>query len=91
MSALALLLGIILLVVIVTRPADKPLFSTTLKVIVGVLFLLFAAYVVFIAIHVPDAASYIVGQAFGGLLLVAICVAIGTAIRKRRDKKKMPA
>jgi hypothetical protein len=88
MSGLVLILGIILLIVIIRRPAGEPLFSTTLKIVVGLLFLIFAAYVVFIAIHVPAAAAYLIGQAFGALILVAIFVAAGTAIRNHRDKKK---
>jgi energy-coupling factor transporter transmembrane protein EcfT len=44
MGGLVFLLGIVLLVVIISRPPGKSLFSTTITVITGILFLIFAAW-----------------------------------------------
>jgi hypothetical protein len=52
MVALALLLGIILATIIATRPSEKLLFSSTLKIVIAFLCSLFAAYIFFIAMHV---------------------------------------
>jgi hypothetical protein len=87
MAGAALILGIVLLIAILNSTPGRPLFSKTLKVIVGVLFLIFGAYVVFIAMHVPMAASYLLGQTIGCILIVGFFVAVGMSIRKRRQKK----
>jgi hypothetical protein len=87
MGALALLLGIILAIIIATRPAEQLLFSATLKVVIAFLGSLFAAYIFFIAMHVPEVGSYLIGQVFGCVIIIMICVAIGNAIRKRKGKK----
>src|ERR1035438_7088789 len=44
MSAAALLLGIILAIIIASRPAEKLLFSATLKIVIALLCSIFAAY-----------------------------------------------
>jgi hypothetical protein len=87
MGGLALVLGIILAFIVATRPAEKLLFSATLKVVVALLCSIFAAYIFFIVIHVPDVGSYLIGQVFGCVIIIMICVAIGNVIRKRKSKK----
>ena len=69
----------------------KPLFSTGLKVIVSLLFLLFVVYFSLIARRAPMAAPYLLGQALGCLLIVGIFVAVGVAVRKTREKRKNPS
>jgi multisubunit Na+/H+ antiporter MnhB subunit len=87
MGGLALLLGILLAFIVATRPAEKLLFSPTLKIIIALLCSIFGAYVFFIVIHAPDIGLNIIGQAFGCVIIILICVAIGNAIRKRKGKK----
>jgi hypothetical protein len=88
MSGLALLLGIALAIIVATRPAEKLLFSPTLKVIVALLCSIFAGFIVFIAMHSPGTGSYLIGQVFGCVIIVLICVAIGNVIRKRKAKSR---
>ncbi len=85
----ALVLGILFLVIIVRESPGKPLFSTTLKVIALVLFILFGAYVVFTSMYTPMDVPYLVGQALGCVLLMGIFVGIAVAIKKRRDRRKV--
>jgi hypothetical protein len=87
MSGLALILGIILAFIVATRPAEKLLFSATLKVAVALLCSIFAGFMVFIAMHSPDTGSDLIGQVFGCVIIILICVAIGNVIRKRKGKK----
>jgi CDP-diglyceride synthetase len=86
-SGLALLLGTVLAVIVATRPSEKLLFSATLKVIVALLCSIFATFIVFIAMHSRDTGSYLIGQVFGCVIIIMICVAIGNAVRKRKGKK----
>lgn len=87
MGAAALLLGIFLAVIVATRPATaKVLFSATLKIVIALLCSIFAAHIIFIAMHVPAVGSYLIGQVFGCVIIILICVAIGNAIRKRKGK-----
>jgi ABC-type polysaccharide/polyol phosphate export permease len=87
MGALALLLGIILATIIAMRPAEKLLFSPTLKVIIAFLCSVFAAYIFVIAMQVPQIGAYFLGQVFSCVLIIIICVAIGNAIRKKKSTK----
>ena len=88
MGALALLLGIILAIIIATRPAEQLLFSATLKIVIALLCSIFAAYLVFTVMHVPSVSSYLIGQVFGCVIIILICVALGNAIRKRKGRQK---
>jgi hypothetical protein len=87
MSGLALLLGIALAIIVATRPSEKLLFSPSLKVVVALIFSIFAGFIFFIAMHSPDTGSYLIGQVFGCVIIAVICVAIGNVIRKRKGKK----
>jgi hypothetical protein len=82
MSGLALLLGIALAIIVATRPAEKLLFSPTWKVVIALLCSIFAGFIVFIAMHSPGTGSYLVGQVFGCIIIVMICVVVGNVIRK---------
>jgi hypothetical protein len=89
MGAAALLLGILLAVIVATRPATaKVLFSATLKIVIALLCSIFAAYLVFTVMHVPSVSSYLIGQVFGCVIIILICVALGNAIRKRKGRQK---
>ena len=87
MSAAALLLGIILAIIIASRPAEKLLFSATLKIVIALLCSIFAAYIFFIAMNAPVVGSYLLGQVLGCVIIILICIAIGNTIRKRKGKK----
>jgi hypothetical protein len=54
---------------------------------VALLCSIFATFIVFMAMHSPDTGSYLIGQAFGCVIIITICVAIGNAVRKRKGKK----
>jgi hypothetical protein len=88
MAGGAVLVGILLLVVILRGPPGKPLFSTTIKVIVFLVLILFAAYLLFVGMYAPMAVPYLLEQALGCVIIIGIFVAIGTAVRKRRDKRE---
>ena len=88
MSAAALLLGLILAIIIATRPAEKLLFSATLKIVIALLCSIFAAYIFFIAMNVPVVGSYLLGQVLGCVIIILICIAIGNAIRKVKGRHK---
>jgi len=87
MSGLALLLGIALAVIVATRPSEKLLFSATLKVVVALIFSIFAGFIFFIAMHSTNTGSNLIAQVFGCVVIVVICVAIGNVIRKRKGNK----
>jgi hypothetical protein len=87
MSGLALLLGVALAIIVATRPSEKLLFSATLKVVIALIFSIFAGFIFFIAMHSPNTGSYLIGQVFGCVIIVMICVVIGNVIRKRKGKK----
>jgi hypothetical protein len=87
MSGLALLLGIALAMIVATRPSEKLLLSARLKVVIALISAIFAGFVFIIATHSANTGSYILGQLFGCVIIVLICVAIGNVIRKRKGKK----
>jgi hypothetical protein len=87
MSGLALLLGVALAIIVATRPSEKLLFSATLKVVIALIFSIFAGFIFFVAMHSPNTGSYLIGQVFGCVIIVMICVVIGNVIRKRKGKK----
>jgi len=87
MTGLALLLGIALAIIVATRPADKLLFSPTLKVVIALLCSIFGGFIVFIAMQSPGTGSYLIGQVFGCVIIVLICVVVGNVIRKIKGKK----
>jgi apolipoprotein N-acyltransferase len=89
MASLSMLVGIVLMVLILNRPAGKPLMSTWGKAGVGFAFALFAAWVVWLGMKAPNYAAELIGQAVGCVLIVGIFVAIGTTIRSRREKKRL--
>ena len=88
MGVASIFVGILFLVVILRGSPGKPMFSTTLKVIVLLLFLVFAVYVLFIGMYVPTAVPSLLGRAIACVLIIGIFSAIGIAIRKRRDRRK---
>jgi hypothetical protein len=88
MSAAAFLLGILLAIIVATRPSEKLLFSANLKILIALLCSLFATYIVFIAMSLPAAGSYFIGQVFGSAIIIMICVVIGNTIRKMKGRHK---
>ena len=87
MTGLALLLGIALAIIVATRPAEKLLFTATLKIVVVLLCSIFGGFIVFIAMHSPGTGSYLIGQVFGCVIIIMICVVVGNVIRKMKGKK----
>jgi hypothetical protein len=89
MAPLSLIVGIILMVLIMNRPAGKPLMSTWGKVGVGIAFALFAVWIVWLGMRAPQYSAELLGQAFGCLLIIGVFVVIGTTVRDRREKKRL--
>jgi hypothetical protein len=89
MAPISLIIGILLMILILSRPAGKPLMSTWAKVAVGLACALFVAWVIWLGMRAPQSAEELVGQAFACVLIIGIFVVIGTTIRDRREKKRL--
>jgi len=89
MGIASILLGILVLVVILRGSPGKPMFSDTLKIIVLIVFLLFAAYALYMGMYVPTVVPRLLGQAIACVVIIGIFAAIGVAIRKKRDRRKL--
>jgi hypothetical protein len=84
MAGATLILAILLLIVVARTPKSKPLFSGTTKIVVILLGILWLLIVGFFALFAAWQLPYLLGQATGTLLILAICGAIGLAIRSKR-------
>ena len=82
MAVAALILGILLLILIARTPKDKPLFSGITKVMMIILGVLWLLIVTFFAVFAWWQLPYMLGQAIGTLLILAIFAGIGMGIRR---------
>jgi hypothetical protein len=84
MAGATLILGILLLILIARTPKTKPLFSGATKVVMILLGILWMLIIAFFARFAAWQLPYMLGQAIGTLLILAIFAAIGLAIRRKR-------
>ncbi len=89
MIVAAVLLGILLAVIVASRPATtKVLFSAQLKIIIALLCSIFGAYIFFMVTRVAATGPYIIWEVLGSVVIVVVCVVIGNEIRKRKGREK---
>jgi len=88
MASLSLFLGILLMFVVIHKDPKKPLISQTLKVVLVIFAALFFVFIVWFGVHSPNHAGEMIGTMAGYVLIVAVFVFIGDAIRKKRLKKR---
>jgi hypothetical protein len=86
MAGLTLAVGIVLLITASRTAPGKNGISGTASIILIVFTILFAAFAVWVGMKVPAQAPEMIGQAAGHLIVLIFFVAIGTGIRKLRER-----
>jgi apolipoprotein N-acyltransferase len=84
MAAVAIILGIVLLIRLTSAPLDKPPFGTAMKVTLGILMVLCVAFVTWLGIRMPVRATDMLGQIVAAIFILIVFVAIGTSVRKKK-------